>query len=172
VKGILDLMGGNIWYTTEVNVGTTFYFTLPFNSTVKKNKFLISKSKIEIGDWSNSTVLIVEDDLPNNELLNDSLIETKLKLLNAKNGKETLAFIESNLEIDLILMDIRLLDTNGLELTRKIKKIKPEIKIIAQTAYAGSQDINDCRMAGCDDFISKPVKTEQLIQMMGQYLNK
>jgi signal transduction histidine kinase len=172
VKGILDLMGGEIWFTSEINEGTSFFFTLPLKTGTSINSTTRTTIKVDTRSWLNKTVLIVEDDIPNNEYLTELLNETGLKILNAYNGNETLSILKAQSKIDLILMDVRLPDINGLQLTRQIKESTPEIIIIAQTAYAGNQSIDECLKAGGDDFIAKPIKADQLISLMGKYLNK
>ena len=115
-------------------------------------------------------MLIVEDDELNLIYLKEIFVNTGIKTLNAFTGKETLKIIDENLDIDLVLMDIRLPDTNGLILTKIIRKSHPRIKIVAQTAYATSTDMQDCIDAGCHDYISKPINYQKLFSIIGSLL--
>jgi CheY-like chemotaxis protein len=98
---------------------------------------------------------------------------TKIKTISAENGLEAVEKVrEEGQNIHLILMDINLPLMNGYDATRKIKKLQPEINIIAQTAYAMQGEKHKCIQAGCDNYISKPVKTDKLFSLMAKYLSE
>jgi len=84
-------------------------------------------------------------------------------------GKEDVDICEENENIDLILMDIRMPVMDGYTATKKIKKIRPKIPIIAQTAYSTEEDIKKALDAGCDDFVSKPVDQKLLKPIINRY---
>jgi CheY-like chemotaxis protein len=172
VKGIVLLMHGKIWLESKENVGTTFYFTLPFVQPEIPEKFNTELNNHTSILWKNKTILIVEDDEANSVYLKEVLSGKGLRVFNAYSGKEALQIYKKNPNLDLILMDIRLPDTNGLNLTRIIKKNNPRIVVIAQTAYAATTDMQDCLDAGCNDYLSKPISYEKLILLLDQYLNK
>jgi CheY-like chemotaxis protein len=115
-------------------------------------------------------VLIVEDDESNSDYLEMLLDEKGLHLLFAFTGKEAMEQFHQHPEIDLILMDIRLPDTNGLELTRIIRKENPNLPIIAQTAFSFAEDKQECFQAGCNDFIAKPIGRNILLGMLNRHL--
>ncbi len=133
-------------------------------------------------DWSGRTILVAEDDFYSSAYLKELIGKTGAKVIIVENGLRAFAECLKNPEIDLVLMDIKLPVVNGLESTRLIKKYKPNIKIIAQTAFAMLGDRTRCINAGCDDYITKPIDPNELfnkimrlfsIQNMSyQYLNK
>lgn len=121
-------------------------------------------------DWSNKTVLIAEDVDDNYLFLKTFLRKTKIKVLWAKDGKETIDICKDNDDIDIVLMDIRMPFVDGYEATRKIKEFKPNLPIIAQTAYALNSDYQKVFDAGCDEYITKPILGKILFQKMQKFL--
>jgi two-component system cell cycle response regulator DivK len=117
-------------------------------------------------NWSDKTILIAEDDHFSYIYLREMLNGTGIKIVYAENGMRAFAECLKNPEITLVLMDIKMPVVNGLESTRLIKKYKPQIKIIAQTAFAMPDDKIKCINAGCDDYISKPVIPEELFSKL------
>ncbi len=116
------------------------------------------------------TVLIVEDDPINNELLVFILKKAKMKSLSAFNGKEALEIFGNHPEIDLVLMDIKMPGMNGYEITNQMKKKRPQLPVIAQTAYALAGDRELALEAGCDDYIKKPIAKDLLYEIMKNLL--
>lgn len=170
VKGIVSLLNGEIRLESKINKGSVFHVLIPnvnFETTeVQKQDPSPSENVLP----KNKTVLIVEDDIANSEFLNEILSTKNLNLLKAATGLETLELVKDNPNIDLILMDIRLPDISGLELTKQIKREYLGIKIIAQTAYASPQDIKECLEAGCDNYISKPVSVKKMNDLLKEFL--
>lgn len=125
-----------------------------------------------MGDFKqlNKTILVTEDQESNFQLLEVLLEMWGIKTLRAINGQEAVDYCKQNKEIDLVLMDIRLPDFNGLEATKQIKKIRPELPIVAQTAYAIIGDKEKAMKAGCDGYITKPIRKEKLFELLNQFL--
>jgi len=115
---------------------------------------------------NNKLALIVEDDPINNELLIFLLKRAGMQSLSAFNGHDALTIFDEHPEIDLVLMDIKMPGMNGYEITQKMKQIRPEVPIVAQTAYALEGDREKSIEAGCDDYIKKPIKKEDLYKIM------
>ena len=114
-------------------------------------------------DWKNKSILIVEDDHANMLFLTKLLAKTNVNYHEALDGKTALNLFKTHEDIDLVLMDIRLPDTNGYDLTNIFKIIREDVKIIAQTAFAMEEDRIRCLKAGCDDYVPKPIDKELLM---------
>ncbi|HEY3371344.1 MAG TPA: ATP-binding protein, partial [Prolixibacteraceae bacterium] len=170
VKGILELMHCIIWIESELGKGATFYFN---QALVDAREREGKKTVAGLGNhsWKNKTILVVEDDLDNAELITQIFHGSDVKLLNAYSGKEALDLCSHNGHIDLVLMDIRLPDINGLNITHLLKEKNPQLIIIAQTAYAAASDRNDCLEAGCNDYISKPIDRQKMFNLVNKYLS-
>lgn len=170
VKGLITLLGGTIRVESKVNQGSTFYFTIPYqimnqSSTSNKTSYIDYSAK-----WGDYTLLIVEDDVYNTEYLIEALSDTDINIVAAPDAENAIAIIKSGRPIDIILMDIRMPGMNGLDATKYIKQNKPNIKIIAQTAYASNYDRNQALSIGCNDFISKPVNRDLLLEKINNQL--
>ena len=119
-------------------------------------------------NWEDKTVVIAEDEQINYLFLKAVLKPTKAKVIWTKTGRETIDVCNSE-NVDMVLMDIKMPDLNGLEATKEIKKIYPDLPIIAQTAYAMEEDEEASIQAGCDDYISKPIRPENLLTIMSKF---
>jgi len=117
-------------------------------------------------------ILIVEDDLSSRLYLNKILEKTEAVLLNAGDGKEAFELVEKDPDIELILMDIQLPVMDGYTSARKIREIRKEVKLIAQTAYSFTDDMEDMEASGFDDFLIKPIYSGQLIEKLSSYYEK
>ncbi|MDA3953604.1 MAG: response regulator [Bacteroidales bacterium] len=117
----------------------------------------------------NQTLLIVEDDTTNYLYLKEVFDEYFNIILHARNGVEAVNFFTENSDISLILMDLKMPVMDGFEATRQIKKISPNVPIIAQTAYAFNEDKIKALEAGCDDYIAKPIELQTLLDLIVKY---
>ena len=120
----------------------------------------------DISVFQGKKILIVEDDFFNAQYLNEILEETGIEVILSETGESAIDNVKSGIHFDLVLMDIRLPGIDGYTTTRLILEIIPEMKIIAQTAFASSLDKKKAFEAGCIDYIAKPVGKEILFTKM------
>jgi len=172
-KKLVQMLGGEINVESKENVGSVFYFTLPYQEISNSDVQILSTSKIKQNpDWSQKTLLIVEDTPSNYYLIENFLKSSKAILIWAKTGKEAIALFKETPKIDLILMDIQLPGINGYEATKIIKAHNKNVPVIAQTAYVLSGEKELSINEGCDNYISKPIKQDALIGLLTYYLGK
>lgn len=168
VKEILDLMRAEIIVDSKLGKGTRFVIRIPV-------KLLpLPKSTKDMNNISNlpkaRKILIVEDVRDNFVLIRAYLKNYLVDLHHVLTATEAKKFIEKNPNIDLIMMDVRLPDGNGVELTKEFRNKNINCPIIAQTAYADSHDKHMCLKAGCTDYLAKPIHKAHFIDTLKHYL--
>ncbi len=120
-------------------------------------------------DFKGKTILIAEDEEINFLFIETLIIPTGAKVIHAWNGRQAIEFVKE-MKVDLILMDIKMPIMDGFEATREIKKTHPSLPIIAQTAYALGDDRIHCFEAGCDEYLSKPIRKKILYDCLSDIL--
>jgi CheY-like chemotaxis protein/nitrogen-specific signal transduction histidine kinase len=177
---IIEKMGGSISVESVVNEGSTFTFVLPFHGTIgglatsnRTNTTTNNVRTIHIERQDESkmkTILVAEDEESNFELVR-IVLQRRYRLLRARNGIEAVTMNEDE-HPDLILMDIRMPEMDGLDATRIIKEVNQDTPVIALSAYAFEENIKEAKAAGCDYFMAKPFRVEDLIEICAKYCNE
>ena len=168
-KAYIEILGGTIRFESKMGKGSTFYFSIPLQY-VKSEPIIVKPIKEKEGMKSaNKTILIAEDDNINFLLFQKMMKDKDFEIIRAKNGQEAVDICISNSNIDLVLMDIKMPVLNGFEAVEQIRPIRPELPIIAQTAYSSSEDRIKIEKAGFDDYITKPLSRESLFELIDKY---
>ena len=170
-RGLIELLGGHIWMSSDLHIGSTFYFTIPYIPTFDHENLLKPIEEMQTDfDWKNRSFLIVEDDKVSFKFLEGVFRKTGATIIHAENGLRAIEFCRTKPEIDIVLMDIQLPVMSGLDATRIIKAFRQNLPIIAQTANAMSDDKERCLEVGCVDYVSKPINIGILFSKIDKYL--
>ncbi|WP_319589027.1 response regulator [uncultured Desulfobulbus sp.] len=178
-KGLVELMGGEIWFQSEPERETCFYFTLPL--TAPEKNAAQSTDRSTTYQWNDSVpaqgngkrILVAEDEYINTILISTLLKQANYRVTMVRNGREAVDAWRGGV-FDCILMDIQMPEMDGYEAVARIREAEPadeHIPIIAMTAHAMVGDRQKCLAAGMDDYISKPIDGVMVLQLLRQHLD-
>lgn len=169
-KAYVELLGGSIWLESKEGIGSKFYFSFPVNTDVnEKISHNIPTAGIQ-EVFRQITILLAEDDEITLLYYSQILKNSKYKLLIANNGKEAVEMCENNSDIDLVLMDIKMPVMDGFTAAKLIREFRPNLTIIAQTAFALETEKQKYGHH-FNDYITKPINFEELIQKINKYIH-
>jgi PAS domain S-box-containing protein len=161
-KGCLDILGGTIRIESRFGAGTQVYLTLPYQGRSPVEAFRRQGS-------ADNIILIVEDEFVNRLYMEAILKRSANTLLFAETGREAVNQCRKHPEITMILMDLKLPEMDGLTATRLIRQFKPNIPIIAVTAFSDAEDKIMAYNAGCDGYLTKPFLEHELLAIIQKF---
>lgn len=177
-KTIVEKMDGRISVQSRLGEGSTFRFVFPFEGTIggmaKNGRTTTNARTIRsttMTNMKNAPIILVAEDEDSNYELVRIVLSKRYRLMRAVNGIEAVTLCEDE-HPDMILMDIRMPGMNGLDATRIIKEVNHDIPIVALSAYAFDENIREAKAAGCDDFMAKPFRVEDLLDMVEKYVKQ
>ena len=177
-KIIVEKMEGKIRVESKLGEGSKFIFSMPFHGTIgnmtTSSRTQMNMRTLRVSEHANGanmkTILVAEDEESNFELVR-IVLQKRYHLVRARNGIQAVTKSEDE-KPDLILMDIRMPEMDGLDATRIIKEVNSNTPIIALSAYAFEENIREAKAAGCDDFLAKPFRVEDLIEIIKKYIGE
>jgi PAS domain S-box-containing protein len=174
-KNLTVLLGGDISVKSKPEHGSTFNVDMPLKAKQVKDprrKVITPEIATPYGmpDLKGSLILVAEDDSSNYLFIESFLKQVNARVLWARDGLQAVDLFRNHPSIRLVLMDIRMPNMNGIEAAREIRRINDKTPLIALTAYAFTNDREKSLEAGCNEYLSKPVKLDTLIETLNKYI--
>ncbi len=169
-KAYVEMLKGKIGLQSEVNTGSTFWFTIPYLKPDQPS--LMEEVKIPYHTKNEKLLkfIIAEDENINNKYISLALEAVCETILYTENGIDTVQLMKEYPDIDVILMDLKMPVMDGIEATKQIRGFNNKVIIIAQTAFVAGHDRENALQAGCNDYVTKPVRIRELMQVIKKHL--
>jgi signal transduction histidine kinase/CheY-like chemotaxis protein len=168
-KAYVEIMGGYITVSSNVPNGSIFTVYIPLKFDKENSETKVDSTAHLVTEKCTKYILVAEDDNINYMLIKKMLEPTGCSIIRAENGEIAVQKCQENEAIHLVLMDIKMPVMNGYEAFEMIKKIKPDLPVIAQTAYSTAEDKERIDDLGFTNYISKPINKEKLLELVKKY---
>ena len=163
-KALVEMLGGSIKVESVEGAGSSFSFTIPYNP--------LHLPTADCQLPTSPCILLAEDDAVSTLLIKRNLKGENLTILSAENGWEAVELLQHHPEIKLVLMDLKMPIMNGYEASRLIKKQRPDLPVIAQSAFTSKEERQKAKEAGCADFITKPINKSELLEKVQELIHQ
>jgi PAS domain S-box-containing protein len=170
-RNLTEMLGGKIWVESKPGHGTTFYVGLPSED----KKFITDPEQYTYEDQTVNYngnglhVLIAEDEASSAYFLETIVAKTGARVSVVTNGFDAVEKCKNDKSIDLIFMDIRMPLMDGYEATKQIKTFRPDLPIIAQTAFAMAEEVQRSLLNGCNGHITKPLRSAEIVSVLKKH---
>lgn len=172
-KAYVDMMNGDIGVDSEPGKGSTFWFTTRcMHARRKALKKCGAKAPVDNLSWDEKQIMIVEDERTNTEMIEQMLAPYRIHLLSVSSGEECIGVMKSGVEVDLILMDIKLPGIDGIQTLKELKKMGIDVPVVAQTAFGFEHDKNELLSKGFHAYLSKPLDKDVVMDTMARLLRR
>lgn len=169
-RAYVELMGGDIWLESSPDRGSVFSFVIPWVPGTRDGALMEDGTSPPAGHARPGSILVAEDEYSNFLLIETLLAPYPYKLIHATNGRDAVEHCLQDQGIRLVIMDLKLPEMDGLEATRLIKKNRPALPVLAVTAYAMKNDGQKAIDAGCDAYLAKPIRRNELLEAVSRFM--
>ena len=163
-------MGGEMWLESKPGEGSVFYFSLPLEEVIIEDEKAKSKEEGNF-NWSGKKLLIAEDEELNYKLYSEIFKPTGIELIRAENGKIAVDLFEKMPDFDIVILDLKMPEMDGIQAFKHIKKIKKEVPVFAITAFAMEEEKQEIEQMGFNKYFAKPINKKELFSTLSEFLN-
>ena len=170
-KQLVILMGGEMWLESKSGEGSVFYFSLPLEEVIIEDEKVKSKEEGNF-NWSGKKLLIAEDEELNYKLYIEMFKPTGIEVVHAENGRVAVDSFANGQNFDIVILDLKMPEMDGIQAFKHIKKINKEVPVFAITAFAMEEEKQEIEAMGFNKYFAKPVNKEELFSTLNEFLSK
>jgi PAS domain S-box-containing protein len=170
-KALVEKLGGKMSISSIPKKGSTFTFTIPYNPEKKDLSKHKQPNMSGHYDWKNHVILVVEDEIYNYRYIEEILMPTSARVIHATNGREAVDMVKLYPDISVVIMDLKLPEMDGYKATEIIKELRPDLPVIAQTAFVAYETADNEKNRHFDQYLSKPIERKSFMAVIDNYLD-